>query len=778
MVKNPLGIKALREVKSNLKQYISVILIAALAVTLFTGILANWRSLEYKVNKIYNDSNMCDAIITTELVENSKLETNIEKYLKNNHIFYEKRLLLLGKSDNINLSIAAFDSLNKLNKPILTTNNTLTNDDVLVDKGLLDRKNIKLGENINVDIEGLGIKASIKLKVTQTMTHPEALDNANYSQSLVYVGKNALVNAVDEYIKSYYPSFIANKFDKEFIRNYLDNSYNQILIKDSNSQQIIEDIKEYSEVIYALNRNELPSNITIEADIIQAKKLLYIFPVIFYAVALLIILTSITQLINKEAKNIGLLQGLGYSKKEIIIHYVSIFTIVSLIGAIIGIILGPIIIPFVLDQKYNILYQLPKIKTPFFRFEYLYSVLILFIITIFNTLVALHKTLNKLPALSIRGENNYTVKDTLLDKMPVFDSKLLNLKMAIRNMKRSISRTLMVILGVMGCSALLLCGFGIEDTLNNSIDSAVELVTFDINAQYKTPGFYKSDLESIDGVSYAAEFAYYNIQLNKDKVINTSLYIMPNNVDMLHFDIDDNSCLISTKVSETINANVGDEIKYTYNNKVYKVKITGILETSINQGIYLTINSKFDKPEFKPTNVYIKTLDNYNNIKVVEEIRKLDNIVRATSIEEQLDMIDNTIGTIRIMTNTIKVFAIMLAIVVLYNLALLNFNDRMRDIATLKVLGYNKREIISSFMIEILILTILGSFIGLGLGTPLMKGVLGVNENPLLTYLYNIKPLSFVITILLTAFSSIIMNMYMSKNIKKVKMVESLKSVE
>ena len=130
------------------------------------------------------------------------------------------------------------------------------------------------------------------------------------------------------------------------------------------------------------------------------------------------------------------------------------------------------------------------------------------------------------------------------------------------------------------------------------------------------------------------------------------------------------------------------------------------------------------------------------------------------------------------MTNTIKIFAIMLAIVVLYNLALLNFNDRMRDIATLKVLGYNKREIISSFMIEILILTILGSLIGLGLGTPLMKGVLGVNENPLLTYLYNIKPLSFIITILLTAFSSIIMNIFMSKNIKKVKMVESLKSVE
>lgn len=102
----------------------------------------------------------------------------------------------------------------------------------------------------------------------------------------------------------------------------------------------------------------------------------------------------------------------------------------------------------------------------------------------------------------------------------------------------------------------------------------------------------------------------------------------------------------------------------------------------------------------------------------------------------------------------------------------------MRDIATLKVLGYNKREIISSFMIEILILTILGSFIGLGLGTPLMKGVLGVNENPLLTYLYNIKPLSFIITILLTAFSSIIMNIFMSKNIKKVKMVGSLKSVE
>ena len=139
---------------------------------------------------------------------------------------------------------------------------------------------------------------------------------------------------------------------------------------------------------------------------------------------------------------------------------------------------------------------------------------------------------------------------------------------------------------------------------------------------------------------------------------------------------------------------------------------------------------------------------------------------------------NNTIASIKVMTLTVKVFAILLAIVVLYNLALLNFKERIKDIATLKVLGFSKLEIGSSFIIEIITLTFVGSLIGLLFGKPLLIAVLSINENPLLSYVYYIKPISYILTVLLTCGTSLCINLFFAGLTRKVQMVESLKSVE
>ena len=139
---------------------------------------------------------------------------------------------------------------------------------------------------------------------------------------------------------------------------------------------------------------------------------------------------------------------------------------------------------------------------------------------------------------------------------------------------------------------------------------------------------------------------------------------------------------------------------------------------------------------------------------------------------------DETVSTIRIMTITIRIFAILLAVVVLYNLALLNFRERTKDIATLKVLGFSKFEIASSFIIEIISLTFLGSLLGLTLGYPLLYAVLSINETPLICYIYHIYQSSYLFTVLLTCGTSLVINLFFASLTNKVKMVESLKSVE
>ena len=776
MVKNPLNQKVLREIKSNWKQYLSVIMIAVLAVTLFTGILANWRNFQLKLDTIYDRGSMADGIVMVE-----KADAKLEKYLDDNDVSYQKRIFLPAKSAQIDVNIIIFNDNDKYNRPAYMSTDLLTSDMVLVDDNFIARKEIAIGDSFEVNIPSLNIMGldlkniELDFNISGTMTHPEALDDSNYTSALLYIGDEALIKAIREYVLSDYPAF-ASIVTEDLIRDKIPELQNQYVIKSADIEDHLDYINENFNVLYGLETKNLPSNLTIEADVIQAKQLIYIFPIIFYLVAVLIILTSISQLINKEQKNIGLLKALGYSNFEILMHYTNIFLGLCLIGSILGMILGPLIIPSVMDQKYNILYQLPKIHTPFFRAEYLYSVLILFVVTFLNSIFACRSSLKKVPAEAIRGENSYKMKPTLFDRLPVLENKWLPFRMALRNMKRKISRTLMVLLGTMGCSALLVCGFGIEDTLDNSINKELSLIPYDVNLSYKDFTSKKEALNQIENVSFVDEYAKYEIDISFNKLISSYIYLLPEESHVFVPSYDKNSCLISTKVAKEIGANPGDVISFNYANKKYEIEVTKIIDVSFSQGIFITQSANII--DYKPTNAWIKSTSYSENDSIKASSMEIEGVLSAVSMQETLAMIDNTLESIRIMTNTVKIFAILLALVVLYNLALLNFKERTKDIATLKVLGFNKREIAASFLIEILLLTLLGSLVGLALGYPLMYSVLSINENPLLSYLYHIDGSSYLWTVLITAGSSLIINLLISRFTDRVEMVESLKAIE
>lgn len=772
MVENILFKKGLREIKENLKQYITVILIAILAVSLFSGIYANYKDFKYKLDDVYTKSNMCDGIVLV-----SENDPNIANYLNDNNIYYEERLFLTAKVDSYNINIATFNENSTLNKAIYTSEDYDSNS-VLVSDNFLTKTETKIGDIINLELDGLNIlgfnlnDVKLELKINSTMTHPEALNNSEYEADFIYLGEEALINSIYNYLNdTIYASYIT----KDFIKNTIPNLYNEYLLKTSDISIILDYINNNFNVLYALDRANLPTNLTIEADVIQAKQLIYIFPIIFYLVALLIILTSISELIDKEQKNIGLLKALGYSNLEILLHYTNIFIILCIIGGILGIMIGPIIIPKVMDQKYNILYQLPNINTPFFRPFYLVSVIILIFIVYLTAIFALSSILKKVPASSLRGDNSYQMKPTLFDYLKLKKDKFLTLRMALRNMKRKISRTFMVIFGVMGCSALLLCGFGIEDTLDNSINTEIELIPFDISLNYLNEVAESKILEN-DNVLEIDSYSKCDINIIKDKMISSYLYILPEQSHIFVPKYDKDSCLISSKVAKSINAKEGDIISFIYNGKSYEVVITNIIDISFSQGIFISRARNLLDLDY--TNAWIRTIDNTKNEQTLKELEENSDIYFGQTINELKEVAEEKLSSVRIMTNTIKIFAILLAIVVLYNLALLNFKERIKDIATLKVLGFNNKEIAGSFLLEILILTIISSILGLFLGYPLMYGVLVINENPLLSYIYHINIDSYLITLLLTGGFGVLINLLMSTFINKVKMVESLKAVD
>ncbi len=768
-----LKVKVVREIKSNFKSYLSVILIAALAVTLFTGIWANYRDFQDKLNEIYTVSSMCDGMITM-----NSADEDVENFLKEKSVTYQKRIFATAKVDGKSVYIATFSADDKLDLPY-SSSVKVDEYGVYADENFA--KNHKCGEDFNVTTD-ISLAENVTLNLTGTIIHPESLGNSVYNPSFIYVGKKALVKSLAISLDRYKTLFgYTDEAFEKFIEGYLADYENQYLIKSADATSLIDEAKtKFSgkdSFVYALNRNNLPTNVTIEADVTQAKQLLYIFPVIFYLVALLIILTSVSQLINREQKNIGILKALGYSKIEILWHYTDVFIVLGLIGSAMGILLGPAIIPKVMGVKYGILYQLPKIRTAFFRWEYLASLAILVVIILLTSVFACLDSINKVPAVSLRGDNSVKMTLTPLSKFKIFGKVSLSVRMAFRNMRRKISRSLMVIFGVAGCSALLLCGFGVENTINYGLDLELGHYTpYDVTVSYSDGLSHFDDITALDGVVAVDEYAKYSVTAQGEKVLSSYVYVMPSVPKIIDFGYDDNSVLVSSKLAKDIGVSAGDNVSFVYEGVTFTAKVTGIIDLCITQGIIIS-EYLFAETYFPPTGAFVKTKSGFAAA-TAESIAGEKGILSATTMSDMRLRADEVLSSIRVMTMTIRIFAILLAVVVLYNLALLNFKERTKDIATLKVLGFSRFEIASSFIIEIIALTFFGSLIGLTLGYPLLYAVLSINETPLICYIYHIASNSYLYTVLLTCGTSFAINLFFAFLTNKVRMVESLKSVE
>ncbi len=768
-----LKVKVVREIKSNFKSYLSVILIAALAVTLFTGIWANYRDFQDKLNEIYTASSMCDGMITMNAADEE-----VENFLKEKSVAYQKRIFATAKVDGKSVYIATFSADDKLDLPY-SSSVKVDEYGVYADENFA--KNHKCGEDFDVTTD-IALAENVTLNLTGTIVHPESLGNSVYNPSFIYVGKKALVKSLAISLDRYKSLFgYTDETFEKFIEGYLADYENQYLIKSDDAVSLIDEAKtKFSgkeSFVYALKRSNLPTNVTIEADVTQAKQLLYIFPVIFYLVALLIILTSVSQLINREQKNIGILKALGYSKIEILWHYTDVFIVLGLIGSALGILLGPAIIPKVMGVKYGILYQLPKIRTAFFRWEYLASLAILVVIILLTSVFACLDSINKVPAVSLRGDNSVKMTLTSLSKFKIFGKVSLSVRMAFRNMRRKISRSLMVILGVAGCSALLLCGFGVENTINYGLDLELGHYTpYDVTVSYSDGLSHFDDITALEGVVAVDEYAKYSVTAQGEKVLSSYVYVMPSDPKIINLGYDDNSVLVSSKLAKDIGVSAGDDVSFVYEGVTYTAKVTEIIDLCITQGIIIS-EYLFAETYFPPTGAFVKTKSGFAAA-TAESIAGEKGILSATSMSDMRLHADEVLSSIRVMTMTIRIFAILLAVVVLYNLALLNFKERTKDIATLKVLGFSKFEIASSFIIEIIALTFFGSLIGLTLGYPLLYAVLSINETPLICYIYHIASNSYLYTVLLTCGTSFAINLFFAFLTNKVRMVESLKSVE
>ena len=216
--------------------------------------------------------------------------------------------------------------------------------------------------------------------------------------------------------------------------------------------------------------------------------------------------------------------------------------------------------------------------------------------------------------------------------------------------------------------------------------------------------------------------------------------------------------------------------------KQYEAEVGVLFEAFYVHGIYVNYeNPMYAELGTSMSNAWIKVASGYDANSVIQSLAndEYSSIVsRVQTYDDLRSTITNILSSILVMTNTVKIFAILLAVIVLYNLAILNYRERMRDIATLKVLGFSRFEIAKSLIIEIMALTIVGVALGLALGMPMEILVLMTNETPVVDFLYVVWPLTYVIATLITLGTALIVNLYLTNMTNKIPMVESLKSVE
>ncbi len=534
-----------------------------------------------------------------------------------------------------------------------------------------------------------------------------------------------------------------------------------------------------------------------------------VFPIFFFLVAALVCLTTMTRMVEEERTQLGTLKALGYSNKAIISKYLIYSVSASLIGSVIGLLLGFYIFPKAIFAAYGIMYDLPPCVI---RFKWSYAIIgiiVAILSTVLSSYIACKKELSEQPSKLMRPKPPKQGKRIFLEKIDFIWSRLnFTQKVTARNLFRNKKRFFTTLIGVAGCTALLLTGFGLGDSISAIMDKQfgekgicnydVQIVlgknSADTNAQNKAmeeikqrpeiKQAMKTHMDVIDGTSDRTENVLeINLVVPEDTSELSEFIKLQNRKTKDSVSFDDNGVIITEKLANKTDTKIGDEITLKTNNKDYKVTVSGIVENYTFHYVYMPStlyqNIFGEEPSFDyVTAILNNDITTAQKDSLASDLMKIDGIDAVAYTTQIIDTFSNILNSLNLVVAIFIIAAGALAFVVLYNLANINLNERVREVATIKVLGFRDKEVSQYIVRENIILTILGTLLGLILGIFLHSYVVSVAEVDVVMFGRSIEPLSFVFAALLSLVFSAVVNMIMHKKLKKVNMVDSLKAVE
>ena len=552
--------------------------------------------------------------------------------------------------------------------------------------------------------------------------------------------------------------------------------------------------------VFILNRSSNVGYACFESDSDIVRGVSRVFPLFFFAVAALVCITTMTRMVDEQRTQAGVLKALGYSNSAILSQYFLYAGTASLLGCVLGIAAGSYFLPKIIWHAYNIMYGFTGILYAFDWPLALVSSGAYLLCALGTTWYVVHAELQKPAAELIRPKAPKAGKRILLERLPLIWDRLPFLhKVSIRNILRFKKRMVMMMIGIGGCTALLITGFGIQDSISSVVDYQYDEITrYDaaVTFQHALSGSEREDFlavceeSSAEGCLFVAE---KSLDASKGSTVKTTNVVCPESGGVDGF-IDlhtqekapipypqDGGCIISRGLAQALRLSAGDTITLqTGDMRRTELTVEAVFENYVYNYVYLTQTTWQDvfgeAPGYEAAWVNYQTDEDAQAASAA--LAGAKNAAAVTLSRDFRSRVATMMQSLRYIVLVVVLGAAALAFIVLYNLTNINITEREREIATIKVLGFYDGETNRYVFRENIILTVLGALLGLPMGTLLHAYVMGQIKIDLMCFDVRVAPLSYLISAALTLVFGLLVNLALRRKIRAIDMSQALKSIE
>ncbi len=765
-----------RDIISTLPRLMSVIIVTALGVLLFVGM----GEYNYNLTKIgesyYASQNVADywiqgsmlnkaderEISKLDSVESTQAEINIQT-----EIYTDK---------NINIDLQGISGDFIIDKPYIISGRMFdSNRECMLDASYAKTHNIRINDKIDLRIKNTENKLSFI--VCALIDSPEYISNIGATDLLPDSNKHGFAYVKEDALEEM----------KALI------GYNVVTLKikdNADESQLKIDVEKIlgTKLIRLLKFSDNEKAHVIITQINSSKSMTVLMPMIFFVIAAFIMFTTMSRVVETGRMMIGTLKAFGYSKLKIYTYFLSYAFTVVVLGNLIGISISGFLAKQMMGLTSSMM-TLPVFPLNTDYLSILKSIALTTVICVGTAAVVCTSEISHSPTECMRPKSPKAGKVNIFEKIKFLWSKMnFAQKTVTRNIFRNKARMLMCVIGVAGCMAITITGFGFRDTINVAINSMfTNMYKYDANVILKN-GVTREEatrISKISGVDKAENVMMTSIKILKDgKSEDTTVSIMEDKVFLMLPSVEvqesmtmpEEGVIVSSSLVKDLDIRNGDmlDIIVAGNTEILKVKVSDVKDNITGCYLGKSVWRKLGQ-EYNPSSVYVKTEDMKS---VTVAMKKYDFIGTVMLKSELVGAINSQISSISAITVVFIFFGGVLALVVLYNLGILNYYERMRELATLKVLGFIPKEIKVLVLTENTIFTIVGIIVGIPLGIALLTFLTTSSPQKDMTMIPYIKLASFIYSAGLTMMFSLVVNRILGKKLNKIDMLGSLKSVE